>query len=153
MDLSTRIPPPAYAAAAVTAQGLLAREKRPTRWSGLLGGALAAGSLGVAMSATRLFHRHGTTELPFHPEQARVLVTDGPFSRTRNPMYVGLTGMLVGHALARRSPAALLPVAAFVTVVDRLQIAAEEAALSAKFGAGYDAYRARVPRWLGPVGA
>lgn len=51
------------------------------------------------------------------------------------------SGMLVGHTLARRSPVALL------------QIAAEEAALSAKFGAEYDAYRARVPRWLGPVGA
>lgn len=149
MELSTRIPPPAYAAAAATAQVLLTRGRRPTRLSGLLGASLAAGSLGVAVSATRLFHQHGTTDLPFHPEQTTVLVTAGPFARTRNPMYVGLVGMLVGHALARRSLRALLPAAALVAVVDRLQIAAEEAALSAKFGAEYDAYCDRVPRWLG----
>ncbi len=78
-----------------------------------------------------------------------MLVTDGPFAHTRNPMYVGLTGILLGHAAARRSHVALLPIAGFLAVVDRLQISAEERALSATFGAEYDAYRARVPRWFG----
>ena len=41
-----------------------------------------------------------------------------------------------------------VPAAAFVALMDCTQIAAEEVALGAKFGAEYDAYRAAVPRWL-----
>lgn len=44
---------------------------------------------------------------------------------------------------------ALLPVGAFTWVIDRVQVAAEEPALLASFGAEYEAYRATVPRWLG----
>ncbi|ANH39614.1 hypothetical protein I601_3207 [Nocardioides dokdonensis FR1436] len=151
MAVSTMIPPPAYAAAAAGAQLLLTRGRRPTRVSGLCGLVLAAGSFGVSMTADRLFRRYGTTDQPFHPERASVLVTDGPFAHTRNPMYVGLTGILLGHAAARRSATALLPIVGFLAAVDRLQIPAEERNLGAIFGAEYDAYRARVPRWLGPV--
>ncbi len=64
-------------------------------------------------------------------------------------MYVGLAGLLVANAVRRGSWMALLPVAAFTLVIDRLQIAAEQSALLAKFGADYEAYRATVPRWLG----
>lgn len=64
-------------------------------------------------------------------------------------MYVGLAGLLVANAVRLGSWRALLPVAAFTLVIDRLQIAAEESALLANFGADYEAYRATVPRWLG----
>jgi len=63
-------------------------------------------------------------------------------------MYVGLAGLLVANAVRRGSWTALLPVAAFALVVDRIQIAPEEAALRARFGADFEAYRATVPRWL-----
>ena len=63
-------------------------------------------------------------------------------------MYVGLAG-LVANALRLGSWEALLPVAAFTVVIDRLQVAAEESALLANFGADYEAYRVAVPRWLG----
>jgi protein-S-isoprenylcysteine O-methyltransferase Ste14 len=86
---------------------------------------------------------------PVHPERATHLVTDGPYALTRNPMYVSMAGALVAHAIWRRSLAALLPVAAFVAVIDRLQVTDEEVALREHFGAAYDDYRARVPRWLG----
>jgi len=62
-------------------------------------------------------------------------------------MYVGLAGLLGAHAVWRGSWAALLPLAAFVVLIDRVQIKAEEAALLEKFGAEYDAYRATSPRW------
>ena len=42
----------------------------------------------------------------------------------------------------------VLPLAVFVTWIDRFQVAAEEEALAEKFGADYEAYRAAVPRWL-----
>ena len=84
-----------------------------------------------------------------HPERASALITTGPNAVTRNPMYVGLTGLLVANAVRRGSWVALLPVATFVLVIDRVQVAAEESALLANFGADYEAYRATVPRWLG----
>lgn len=147
---TTLIPPPLYAVVAGVAQGLIARRRKPARISGTTGTAIAVGSFAFSLTATRLFHERGTTEMPFHPEKATVLITDGPYAHTRNPMYLSLAGILVGHAVARRSVAALLPVAAFVAVVDRLQIPAEEAALSRLFGVEYAAYKAAVPRWIGP---
>jgi protein-S-isoprenylcysteine O-methyltransferase Ste14 len=77
-----------------------------------------------------------------------VLVTTGVNAVSRNPMYVGMAGLLVANAMRRGSWTALLPVAVFTVVIDRLQIAAEEPALLANFGAEYEAYRASVPRWL-----
>lgn len=147
---TTMVPPPAYAVAAGIAQGVMARGRRPNLLSGVAGAAIASGSFALSMTAIRLFHARGMTEMPFRPEEATTLVTDGPFAHTRNPMYVALAGILLGHAVARRSVAALLPVAVYVAVIDRLQIPAEEAALRELFGEEYRAYLSAVPRWIGP---
>lgn len=145
----TLIPPPLLAVAAALAQKALSRDAPP---SGPLrkavAGTLAAGSVALAAGSARRFRQSGTTVEPFHPERTAVLVTTGANALTRNPMYVGMAGVLLANALRRRSWAALLPLAAFVGVMDRSQIAAEESALSAKFGREYDAYRAAVPRWV-----
>lgn len=111
---------------------------------------MAVAAIALAGSAAARFHRAGTTVDPFAPERATVLVTTGANSVTRNPMYVGLTALLVSQAIRRRSWLALVPVVAFVLVIDRRQIASEEAALRSTFGAAYEAYCERVPRWLGP---
>jgi protein-S-isoprenylcysteine O-methyltransferase Ste14 len=86
---------------------------------------------------------------PIHPDRASSLVTSGPFRITRNPMYVGLSGLLTAHMIRRGSLKALLPVAAFVAVIDRVQIPPEESAMNSLFVEDYEAYRSRVPRWLG----
>jgi len=111
--------------------------------------AIAAASAAFASSAAGQFGRQGTTLEPFNPTRASVLVTTGANSVSRNPMYVGLAGLLVANAVRIGSWKALLPVAAFTLVIDRLQIPAEESALLTNFGAEYEAYRATVPRWLG----
>ena len=107
-------------------------------------------SMSMAGAAASAFRRHGTTVEPFHPEQASFLVTTGPNAISRNPMYVGMAGLLVAHAIWRGSWVALSPVAAFVGFIDRVQIRAEESALLEKFGSEYAAYRAASPRWLSP---
>ncbi len=104
--------------------------------------------MSMAATAARGFRRSGTTLEPLHPDQASVLVTSGPYTVSRNPMYVGLAGLLAAHAAWRGSWAALLPLAGFVAVIDRSQIHAEEAALLEKFGPEYSAYRATSPRWI-----
>ncbi len=145
------VPPPVLTLAAAWAQRSLARRRRsPTVGRSAATAAVLVPSIALAGAASREFRRRGTTFEPLHPDRASALVTRGSNALTRNPMYVGMAGLLVAHATWRGSWAALLPVAAFLAVIDRVQITAEEAALAAKFGAQYEAYRATTPRWLGP---
>ena len=147
-----RIPPPVLALTAALVQRALTRGAPPpsaVRTAASV--ALAAVSGLIASAAARHFTRAGTTLDPSDPTRVSVLVTTGANSVTRNPMYVGLSGLLLAYAIRRGSWTALLPVAAFVVVIDRLQILSEEAALSAHFGIDYEDYRQRVPRWLGPI--
>lgn len=145
-----RIPPPAVALAAALVQRLISRDAPPlTAARATAAGTTAAASFGLATAAVRQFGRAGTTIEPFEPAKASTLVTTGANSVSRNPMYVGLAGVLVSYAIVRGSWAALVPVAGFVLVIDRWQIAAEESALRARFGADYEAYCGEVPRWLG----
>ena len=94
------------------------------------------------------FLRHRTTVDPVRVERAQHLVVDGPNRITRNPMYLGLAGVLLSHAIERRSPSAVIPLVGFVWLIDRYQIPAEEAALEARFGQAYLDYKEAVPRWL-----
>ncbi len=146
------VPPPVWAAVAVAAQLAIAGRRRPARTSTAAAGLVAGGVATVASCAISEFARARTTIDPEHPDRAAVLVMGGPFRLTRNPMYLALTGLLVAHAVYRRSWWALAPAAGFVAVIDRVQIPAEEAALRRRFGRRYDRYRARVPRWLGVSG-
>ena len=140
-----RIPPAGLFLVAAGAQTALGRLSTPRllRAAPLLA---ASGALGVA--AVGGFLRAGTTIDPVRVNRASSLVTDGVLGYTRNPMYLALAGALTAHAVARGSWAGLVPVAGFVWAVDRGQIAAEEAALRARFGPEYEAYAARVPRWI-----
>ncbi len=109
---------------------------------------MALVSVATAGGAASRFRRSGTTLEPLHPDRASTLVTGGVNTISRNPMYLGLAGLLVAHCLWRGSWAALLPVAGFVILIDRVQIQAEEAALLEKFGTEYETYRSRSPRWI-----
>ncbi|GAA3761394.1 hypothetical protein GCM10022240_12390 [Microbacterium kribbense] len=148
-DVGATPPPPVWLAAATGLQLMLGRHCRPSRGSRLAAFAIAGGSAVLAARSVAAMRRHGTTISPDHPERTRVLVADGPFALTRNPVYLALTGMLVAHAVLRRSLAMLVPAAGFVAVIDRTQVAREEQALRHRFGKRYDAYRRAVPRWFG----
>lgn len=141
-----RPPPWALAGAAALLQRVLPGDRRPTPTSRLAALPLVVASGWLGAGALREFARAGTTFHPGHPDRARAVVSTGPNAVTRNPMYLGLAGLLAAHAVWRRSPPALLPVAAFLVVLDRGQVRAEERALTHL--AGYADYLARVPRWL-----
>ena len=108
--------------------------------------ALAGGA--AALAGDREFKRARTTINPFKPENSTALVTSGIYRFTRNPMYVGLTLVLLGWAAFLCSAWALLGPVVFVVYINRFQISPEERVLSAKFGAAYTEYTARVRRWL-----
>ncbi|OMG24278.1 methyltransferase family protein [Actinomyces naeslundii] len=131
------------------AQGVVTRGRRATPSSVAAATAVVGGSLCLLAGSAGTFLRHRTTVDPVRVERAQHLVVDGPNRLTRNPMYLGLTGLLLSHAIARRSPSALIPLAGFVWLIDRHQIPAEEKALEERFGQDYLDYKETVPRWLG----
>ena len=144
-----RLPPPLLALAAAVAQRSLSPgAPSPGGLRAATAGLLSAGSLALAGASAGQFRRSGTTVEPFRPDRASTLVTSGANAVTRNPMYVGMAGLLVANALRRGSWPALLPAAAFVALIDRYQVRFEEEALRGKFGPAFDAYCAAVPRWI-----
>ena len=147
-----KIPPPAYVLAAGLLQRALVADRRPGTARRVAAGALAATSVGFDIAAAGYFRRSRTTVNPLAPDRATGLVTSGPNALTRNPMYVGMAGLLTAHAILLGSWRAVVPVAGFVAVIDRFQIRPEEQALQRIFGEEYDAYRRGVPRWLGRRG-
>ncbi|MBS0396154.1 MAG: isoprenylcysteine carboxylmethyltransferase family protein [Proteobacteria bacterium] len=116
-------------------------------WRGL---AAVPGLLAILLvaSALRRFRAAGTTVNPLDPDAASHLVTGGVYRWTRNPMYLGLLLLLAAWALWMRSAAPWVVLPLFVGFLTVAQIRPEEAALQRRFGEAYDAYRARVRRWL-----
>jgi protein-S-isoprenylcysteine O-methyltransferase Ste14 len=112
--------------------------------------AVPVAAVGVSLDAIALFHflHWRTTINPLKPASASALVTKGIYRLTRNPMYLGLATLLLAWAIYLGNLAALAGVPLFILYMNRFQIAPEERALAARFGAEFAAYRARVRRWL-----
>ncbi|EGP54931.1 S-isoprenylcysteine methyltransferase-like protein [Agrobacterium tumefaciens F2] len=75
------------------------------------------------------------------------IVDTGPFSLSRNPVFVGQIALFVGLALVFTTVLQLAIAIALVIAV-MLQVTIEERVLSKELGPSYDAYRQRVGRWL-----
>jgi protein-S-isoprenylcysteine O-methyltransferase Ste14 len=116
----------------------------PWAWLGVLG--IAAG-MGLANSAIRLFRRIGTTH-DVREAPTRLVLT-GPYRFTRNPMYLGITLILLGiGVLVGTWPFLVLPPLGFVLAMTLFFIPREERILERAFGEEYQAFRRRVRRWL-----
>lgn len=106
---------------------------------------LCAG-IAVEIVTALTFRRHRTTILPHRG--AASLITEGPFAKSRNPIYLGNTILLIGAGLLS-GIAWLLPAGlAAAFLVQKLAIEREERHLAAKFGSQWHDYAARTPRWL-----
>jgi len=108
----------------------------------LVGGALAVLGTVVFAWGARTLHADETMGVTGD------LYTGGPYAYTRNPQYVGMIVGVTGFALAVDSAlvAALAAVhVGWVILLPR----AEEPHLRAEFGAAYERYARRVPRFVG----
>ena len=76
------------------------------------------------------------------------LVVRGLYRCTRNPMYVGVLTTILGWAALCRAPALLVYAMVVATCFQLIIVLYEEPHLTRVFGSEYDAYRARVGRWL-----
>lgn len=102
----------------------------------------------IDLASVAAFFAARTTVNPLRPERAETLVVKGFFRYSRNPMYLGMLLILVGWAIWLGQPLNVLLLAAFVMIINTLQIAPEERALEQRFGDEYRAYCSRVRRWV-----
>jgi protein-S-isoprenylcysteine O-methyltransferase Ste14 len=86
------------------------------------------------------------TPAPYDPPKE--LVFTGLYNYVRNPMYVGVEMMLVGHFLWFGFWLLLAYAVFFFLAFHTFILVYEEPTLKKKFGAAYEEYLKRVPRWI-----
>ncbi|WP_161953500.1 methyltransferase family protein [Prosthecochloris marina] len=112
----------------------------------LLGVLVFAVGLGIAKRGSDVFEKEGTNIETFNNPD--ILVTDGLFRISRNPMYLGFLTALVGMAVMLGNLSSFLVAFVFFIVTDRWYITFEEDAMAKAFGKRYAEYKAKTRRWL-----
>lgn len=105
---------------------------------------IAAGLALVGWSAY-WFRRKRTSIEP--GDTPKALIIEGPFRINRNPIYTGMALILVGWGLWLGSLLAVLAALAFIPIITKRFILAEEAMLRDTFGAEADDYISKTRRW------
>jgi protein-S-isoprenylcysteine O-methyltransferase Ste14 len=149
-------PPLIYGGLAIVAVILqayfpLAKWATGSRVVTLLGTAIFLCGLTLDIGTLLMFARRRANFLPHR--SATALITTGPFRLSRNPIYLGNTLALAGAGIAFRSLWLLAAAALAAILTHYLAILREERHLAAKFGAEWQAYAARTPRWIGWSGS
>jgi len=100
----------------------------------------------IPIISLKLFKSKKTTHNPFgKPDH---LVTEGIYKKSRNPMYLGVTLILLGTAIYYGSLAIFIAPIAFFLIINFIYIPREEKILEKLFGNVYLDYKKRVRRWL-----
>lgn len=116
-------------------------------WMRTLGWALViVGFAGIGLPGMLALRRAGTSPNPRRPTTA--LVVTGPYRFTRHPLYLSMTVIYAGLALAVNAVVALVLLAVAVVLIDRGPMVREERYMEQRFGDAYRAYKARVRRWV-----
>lgn len=102
--------------------------------------------VGLDFMAMRAMRRRAANILPHR--SATALVTEFPFSISRNPIYLGNSLLLAGAGFLFANPWLLVMAGVAALLVTELAIKREEAHLEALFGDNWRRYAAEVPRWL-----
>lgn len=109
---------------------------------------LLALGFGIATAGVMSFKVAATTVNPLKPATASSLVTSGVFQYSRNPMYVGLSCLLLALTVYLASAWGFALVVLFMAYIYRFQILPEERAMLKLFGAEFETYQASVRRWI-----
>ncbi len=117
----------------------------PAPWNNVGWALLGLGLLLVVWGLLTL-RQHRTTAVPGQLPSA--LVTTGPFSYSRNPIYVADLIMATGWAVNLGSLSPFIAPVLFFAVINTLVIPHEERNLLAAFGNRYQSYLNAVRRWV-----
>jgi protein-S-isoprenylcysteine O-methyltransferase Ste14 len=125
----------------------------PLPWPGLndvpahaIGLSLGAAGIGLLVYSIVTLRRHDTTFLP--DKGATTLVTNGPYRRFRNPIYLADCLILLGIAEVTQNVWFVVVSFLFALAVTWLAILPEERHLERRFGDAYLAYKAKSRRWI-----
>jgi protein-S-isoprenylcysteine O-methyltransferase Ste14 len=83
----------------------------------------------------------------YHAQRRNGLATSGPYARIRHPQYVAFVLILLGFLLQWPTLLTLVMFPILLFMYGRLAIT-EEAEMRQRFGAEFEAYAARTPRFL-----
>ena len=148
--MKTKIPPPIV----TLVSALLiyfSRELFPNyvfEYQSILGVAIFIFGLMILFSAVSLFKEKETTVNPMSPEKASSLVVDGVFKYTRNPMYLGMSVVLLSISIQFNLIGGLLILSLFVAYITVFQIIPEEEAMEENFGEEYLSFKRSTRRWI-----
>ncbi len=101
----------------------------PWRWSGAL---FVVFGFIINIWTDKLFKRDDTTVKPY--EEPCKLVADGPFRLSRNPMYVGMTSVLLGLAIMFGTLTPFICPIFFAIAMQLIFVPCEEANMQRQFG-------------------
>ena len=120
------------------------RASGPLEWLGFA--VLVVGATIYFRCAWEFAVRGLGTPAPIAP--TKYLVTTALHRYVRNPMYLGVALAILGQAIWFRSMHVALYAAIMLAVAHIFVVLYEEPTLHQQFGASYDQYRQRVPRWI-----
>ncbi len=120
---------------------LMPEQLRLVGWASLLLGAIP-----YFWGAREFILRGKGTPSPRVSPQA--LVTTGLYGVTRNPMFIGILFVIVGLAILLKHGAILFYAWQTFLFFDRMLAEDSEPELRKKFGAAYEEYCRKVPRWF-----
>ena len=115
-----------------------------TRLAGIL--LIGSGLIPLLESIARFALKGLGTPVPVFPTSH--LVVTGFYRHVRNPMYVGMLGVILGQALLFGDWRLLAYAAVYWLIVHLSIVRSEEPALRKQFGDEYAAFCKHVPRWI-----
>ncbi len=123
----------------------------PEQWQPIfgniwLGGVLATAGFAIMMLAWGLFRQGGVAICPTEPTS--LLIENGIYRFTRNPMYLGIVMMMLGLAVAVGTLPFYIATLAYFLVIEFVFCPFEEVKLESTFGDAFSKYRRRVRRWI-----
>jgi protein-S-isoprenylcysteine O-methyltransferase Ste14 len=104
------------------------------------------GMLGMGLAVRSALLLGGRGRPRRGPQPAFVLA--GPYLKVRNPLYAGALLAILGAALWHGSAVGFVATAVAAVAAHAWVIGIEETRLRRRFGAAYEEYMRRVPRWI-----
>ena len=150
MRLRNKIPPPIVTLTFILLSFWLANylPKLAFNYQGLSSLLMILIGLTIIVIGVKTFNNSDTTINPLNPSEASHLVTEGVFSYTRNPMYLGMVIILLGVSIYNGVYIGIIILPCFIFYITEFQIKPEEEAMEEIFAGDYTDYLKRVRRWL-----
>ncbi len=107
-------------------------------------------AIGACIAAVSQVHMGASWRVGTAEGKTGALVDDGPFAISRNPVFVGQIILFIG-LFAVFPDIVQFGLTAAIILAAHLQVKIEERVLIASLGEPYQAYMARVNRWIGTL--